>query len=332
MIHAGASDLARVIASGAVGPVWVLAALAMAAMAAAALAMFGLLGVAVPALARLLARAESALRRGGPPVGWRGGLLRVIAPMAAADGRGALPVLALALVGAGLLAGFVRLAGSVLARPGAGADALLSAALTGLRTPDGDRVMIFVTSLGDWPVVTATTLAAAGWLYAGRHRGPALGFAAVMALSSGLVSVLKPGLGVARPHDFYDGVQAFSFPSGHATSTMTLFGLLAWLAWRGTGGAGRWALVAGFAALAALVALSRLYLGAHWPSDVAAGLMLGATLVTGYALAFRGRRALGATGAGLVFVLAVWAGVGSGWAVLHADAASARYHIAPRLP
>ncbi len=57
-----------------------------------------------------------------------------------------------------------------------------------------------------------------------------------------------------------------SFPSGHAT---TAFAAAAFLAlWRP-----RWAPPA--LALAVLVAVSRVYLGAHFPSDVVAGAILG---------------------------------------------------------
>jgi membrane-associated phospholipid phosphatase len=57
-----------------------------------------------------------------------------------------------------------------------------------------------------------------------------------------------------------------SFPSGHATTAFALAALLAlWYP--------RWA--AGFLALAGLVALSRVVLGAHFPSDVLAGAALG---------------------------------------------------------
>lgn len=42
-----------------------------------------------------------------------------------------------------------------------------------------------------------------------------------------------------------------------------------------------WALV-GAAVLAALISLSRVYLGVHFPQDVAAGLLFGAALLTGF--------------------------------------------------
>lgn len=62
-----------------------------------------------------------------------------------------------------------------------------------------------------------------------------------------------------------------SFPSGHTTTSFALATILV-LATRG----GRRAWIGQLAVLwAALVGISRIYRGVHWPSDVAAGALLG---------------------------------------------------------
>ncbi len=64
---------------------------------------------------------------------------------------------------------------------------------------------------------------------------------------------------------------SYSFPSGHTMSAIAYFGLLALVLWqRGRRG---WAVLAGL--WVPLVALSRVYLGAHYPSDVLASLAIG---------------------------------------------------------
>ncbi|MNN73869.1 phosphatidylglycerophosphatase B [compost metagenome] len=65
-------------------------------------------------------------------------------------------------------------------------------------------------------------------------------------------------------------------PSGHASGSFALFLTLAVLAGRGQPPRMRltWLLIACIPALS--IALSRVYLGAHWPTDVLAGAMLAA--------------------------------------------------------
>lgn len=77
--------------------------------------------------------------------------------------------------------------------------------------------------------------------------------------------------------------ESFSFPSGHATTAMVVFGTVAYLIARlePTARQRRWTL-GGAAALIVLVGWSRVYMGVHYPSDVVAGYLAGflwATLV-----------------------------------------------------
>ena len=59
----------------------------------------------------------------------------------------------------------------------------------------------------------------------------------------------------------------FSFPSGHSSNAFAS----AWALWRTL--KKRWGVPA--LVLATLIALSRLYVGAHYPSDVLAGVVIG---------------------------------------------------------
>jgi len=79
-----------------------------------------------------------------------------------------------------------------------------------------------------------------------------------------------------RPEVLSDPLTSYSMPSGHASGSFALFLTLAVLAGRGQPPRMRltWLLVGCLPALA--IALSRVYLGAHWPTDVLAGAMLAA--------------------------------------------------------
>jgi undecaprenyl-diphosphatase len=126
-----------------------------------------------------------------------------------------------------------------------------------------------LTHFGDaqsWIVVGLFLLACGGEV--ARH-GRILGTAAALAA---LVSqVVKRSLRRPRPsarglEALIENPDAFSFPSGHAASA---FAVAVALAGQGAG-LGPLALV-----LAGLIGVSRVYLGAHYPLDVAVGAMLG---------------------------------------------------------
>lgn len=69
---------------------------------------------------------------------------------------------------------------------------------------------------------------------------------------------------------------SFSFPSGHTTGATITYGLLAYLAWQFLPQPWNFLAIAGLIGLIIAVGVSRIYLGAHFPSDVVAGWLLGA--------------------------------------------------------
>jgi len=81
-----------------------------------------------------------------------------------------------------------------------------------------------------------------------------------------------------RPEVLSDPLTSYSMPSGHASGSFALFLTLAVLAGRGQPPRMRltWLLVGCLPALG--ISLSRVYLGAHWPTDVLAGAMLAACI------------------------------------------------------
>jgi undecaprenyl-diphosphatase len=68
----------------------------------------------------------------------------------------------------------------------------------------------------------------------------------------------------------------FAFPSGHATYASAIYGTVAVLAIASLGWNKRRVIWAVTACLIAVVGLSRIYLGAHWLTDVLGGIILGA--------------------------------------------------------
>ena len=107
-------------------------------------------------------------------------------------------------------------------------------------------------------------------------RLAALDLTIVMAGAIALENALKYFFARARPDAYFGAAPASdSFPSGHALFAASLYGALACLIAARAGGARTAvALGSGAALLCGAIGLSRIYLGVHYPSDVAAGYLV----------------------------------------------------------
>ncbi len=174
--------------------------------------------------------------------------------------------------------------------PVTGLDRAVHDLLQGLRTPWADRLMAALTLPGDVRVWGAVALAV-GALLALRRAGKALAhWAGAVAGAWALTHALKALTAVPRPLGEPTGPFGHAFPSGHVTLSATVYGLTAVLLARELAPPRRWLAYAAAAALVLPVALSRLYLGAHWLTDVLGGLALGVAWVAAVGIAYRRHR------------------------------------------
>ena len=149
-------------------------------------------------------------------------------------------------------------------------------AFGGMLSPGAVEAMRLITHAGDVPTMLVVSAVLAGVLLYRRERWP-LG-ALVLATGGGQAVLwsLKAIFARARPgSQLIDNVGA-SFPSGHAFTSLVLYGFIVFLVWRWT----RRPLVRGtvtalLALLVLLVGLSRVLLSVHWTSDVLGGFVIG---------------------------------------------------------
>ena len=160
------------------------------------------------------------------------------------------------------------------------ADVAVFNLLQGLRSQPFDHLMVAITELGSVGVMLPLIAVVLVWLAWRRCWRTAAYWAGTAAFAELLVQLLKATLGRHRPiHNLYAGVEQFSFPSGHATVSTVVLAFLAFLLSRGRARAIRLGIAMTAAVYVVLVAFSRLYLGAHWLSDVLGGMSLGTAWV-----------------------------------------------------
>jgi undecaprenyl-diphosphatase len=133
--------------------------------------------------------------------------------------------------------------------------------------------MLTVTHLADPPFVLLAMIVLVVMLVALKRPRDALFVFVGMGTAIALSQIVKLGFGLARPVYRIPLVTetTFSYTSGHASASMALVIALIVLTWRT-----RWqwpVLIAGVIYVL-VIAFSRVYLGAHFPSDVWGGWLL----------------------------------------------------------
>jgi undecaprenyl-diphosphatase len=174
-------------------------------------------------------------------------------------------------------------------------DTATTAFLHGLASPTLDAVMNAATFVGSSPMLAAVVGLAVVLLLARRRRAEAVfivvAFVGTLVLNDGLKSLFQ------RPRPGFDWAEVWpetGFPSGHSMDSFVVYLAIALVIWRLAGR--RMGIVASVLALGVTISvgISRIYLGAHWLSDVIGGYLAAMLwlllLVAAWALVSRLRR------------------------------------------
>jgi membrane-associated phospholipid phosphatase len=168
------------------------------------------------------------------------------------------------------LGGFVGLSVTAFAAGLLPGDLDVRRALLEQTGPVAHQVARAVNEAGTWHVLLPATLLL--YLLSGAARRHWWLWCAALVTSPMIENGLKVVVGRPRPSGF-----SFGFPSGHTTAAATFAVVLVYLVSRERLPAlPRHAIQALALGMMALVGWARIVLGAHWPTDVLGGFLLGA--------------------------------------------------------
>jgi membrane protein DedA with SNARE-associated domain/membrane-associated phospholipid phosphatase len=167
-------------------------------------------------------------------------------------------------------------------------DLAVNQGMFGLRHPLADPLMGALSALGDPLMLLAPVLLVFAWLWWRRKRVAAWHWL-LAPLAAAAISLLLGWLIELPAPPTAEDVGAYGFPSLPISLATTVYGFFAVLIARELPGRARvWPYVVA-ALVVGLLGFARLYLGAHWLSEVLAGASLGLLWTTALGIAYRRR-------------------------------------------
>lgn len=162
-------------------------------------------------------------------------------------------------------------------------DQRVTAFFTSKRSPGLTDFVVFITNIGDiYGYLILTTIAVVVFLRKFKSLKFSLQLIGIQLLSILSNMALKRAIDRARPSEEHlVVVETLSYPSGHAMSAMAFYGFLIYLLFQIK--IPKWlrvVLIGLFIFMILAIGLSRIYLGVHYPSDVAGGFIAGLIWVT----------------------------------------------------
>lgn len=145
----------------------------------------------------------------------------------------------------------------------------------GLRHPLFEHLMLGITYLGDKVVWLGVIGITCVWLGLKGYWRTLWHWLGLTMLTYGGIAIIKHLTNSPRPVGLMKTVVENSFPSGHTAVAVAMYGFVGILLARNSTKSGRKWILYTVGTIVSLVVLSRLYLGAHWLTDVLGGLLWG---------------------------------------------------------
>jgi len=144
-------------------------------------------------------------------------------------------------------------------------------------TDANTSIMRFITFFATGEFLIPANIILALYFLIRRHKWYSLSVPVVSLGSFIIMWSMKQYFSRTRPDDpVYKAAMGFSFPSGHAMSAMTFYGLLIYLVWKNVHNVTfKWILTFLLIIFIHLIGFSRIYFRVHYASDVIGGFSLG---------------------------------------------------------
>lgn len=196
------------------------------------------------------------------------------------------------------------------------------------RIPVLDHVMVFFTSLGQEKMLEWLIPTMAIFLLLRRYWWAALHWLGLSVLSVGGALAIKHTLYSPRPPGLLNGSTDSSFPSGHTVLSISLYGFLTFLIINATPKAWHKAIYITATLIISLILLSRLYLGAHWFSDIVGSTFWSLAWLIFFIISYRRRITKPVSLWGIILTLVLTITVADGW-YLHKHYANMLHDYTP---
>ena len=156
----------------------------------------------------------------------------------------------------------------------------------GIRHPLLDNIMLGFSLLGEKQVILPVVMVLVVGLIAMKRVRVACHIAALGILAVGGTSLIKNLVQIQRPWGIFSSPHGFSMPSGHTVLATAIYLGIAFIIATPLSPKKRWFIYFPAAFLSLIVGISRIYLNAHWFTDVLAGWLLGGLIISLVILSF----------------------------------------------
>lgn len=171
---------------------------------------------------------------------------------------------------------FFKLGDDVFQKEVFALDSTITNFIYGFRSPVLNKIMLNISIFGNVAFLFCLSVITVFYLYTKRKKD-ALIFSSILYTGVIINLILKEFFHRPRPHLFtLIAENSYSFPSGHAMNSFVFYTAIAYFILRASNNITLAFVTSGIAIIIiVLIGISRIYLGAHYPSDVIAGYVGG---------------------------------------------------------